>query len=170
MNNIIYIILSSIIFTLDIVFVYYLSNLKTKGCTCALNYRRDYIMYYIIFNFSLSVLMLFYSFRHMLMNRNVNILIILFFLLTALHIVCIVFIFQYIDMLKTTNCKCSESIIRDILYVYNILDTSAMIISFINFLLFIFLLTSVFVSMNDKNIKAKIIVKPKTKSKLKKKI
>ena len=115
-------------------------------------------------NLTLSVLMLFYSVRNMIFNRNVNTLILMFFLLTLLHVICIVFIFQYIDMLKTTNCKCSESIIRDIMYVYNIIETISLVFLFIMVLSIVFFITNILQLKNDNNlnIKGEPYLKPKS--------
>ena len=109
--------------TLSSLIIYYLNNLKTIGCECALNFKRDYIMYYsmvsILFNivsFAVGVPnILLYYIRYPILYTIPAIL------FTA-AVVNMVFIFQYVEEMKKINCECSESVYRDMMFVLAILQ------------------------------------------------
>ena len=106
---------------IPVLIIYYLKNLETIGCKCAMNYKRTYIMYYTIFNvvFGLS---------NLLSGGRVNDYIIkspygvpIVSVLAAAVITNIVFTLMYIEELKKDNCECSESVFRTMMYILSII-------------------------------------------------
>ena len=107
--------------TLSSLIIYYLNNLKTIGCECALNFKRDYIMYYSMVNILFNVVsfgvptILIYYIRYPILYSVPAVLF-------AAAIVNMVFIFQYVEEMKKINCECSESVYRDMMFVLAILQ------------------------------------------------
>lgn len=151
--------------TLSSLIIYYLNNLKTIGCECALNFKRDYIMYYsmvsILFNivsFAVGVpTILIYYIRYPILYSIPAVLF-------AAAVVNMVFIFQYVEEMKKINCECSESVYRDMMFVLAILQ--AISIGVIVLLLvqvgYIF---SQFSSKNIKNFKTSYVKGIRTRAK-----
>ena len=109
--------------TLSSLIIYYLNNLKTIGCECALNFKRDYIMYYSIVNILFNVVSLTVGVPTILNYYNrYPILYSVPAVLFAAAIVNMVFIFQYVEEMKKINCECSESVYRDMMFVLAILQ------------------------------------------------
>ena len=156
---------SAIGITLSSLIIYYLNNLKTIGCECALNFKRDYIMYYsmvsILFNivsFAVGVpTILIYYIRYPILYSIPAVLF-------AAAVVNMVFIFQYVEEMKKINCECSESVYRDMMFVLAILQ--AISIGVIVLLLvqvgYIF---SQFSSKNIKNFKTSYVKGIRTRAK-----
>lgn len=109
--------------TLSSLIIYYLNNLKTIGCECALNFKRDYIMYYSIVNIAFNVLSFAVGVPNILNYYNrYPILYSILPVLFAAAVVNMVFIFQYVEEMKKINCECSESVYRDMMFVLAILQ------------------------------------------------
>jgi hypothetical protein len=87
--------------------VYYLWQLESNNCGCAMDWRRPYIISYLIVTIFYLYLEFYYQERLALSIRIIYAL----FAISAL-----VFIFQYIAYLKSDNCTCSESRFRETLY------------------------------------------------------
>lgn len=85
----------------------YLYYLEKNGCKCALNWRRNFIMFFIGLSLLLAILSLF----------NVDILTssIILSVFAALSIANVVIILQFVYMLKKEKCQCSENLAREIL-------------------------------------------------------
>jgi len=87
--------------------VNYLYQLEASGCECAMDFKRKYILIYTcvfilysIFGFVLpKLLILLYILPVMLIGGIVN----------------VVYTLQYVNQLRKENCKCSESLYRNIL-------------------------------------------------------
>lgn len=87
--------------------LYYITNLETIGCKCALDWRRTFIQYYIIYLLFMIVFM----------SRNAP-----SYFLTLHFVVSVAFIlivYHYIHDLKMKKCKCSENTARDVLMYVN---------------------------------------------------
>lgn len=98
--------------------IYYLNHLNTIGCKCAMNYKRDYILYYNIFAiiygcFSLTP---FYNPQYMTHYMVVSILIMCGAILN------VVFTILYVEDLKKEKCTCSESYIRELMLILSIIN------------------------------------------------
>lgn len=95
----------------------WISKLKKESCLCSENWMRDYINFYYIFIITYTFVMLIYSFVY---GQKLNIFIMLFIIL--FNITSYFIIIYYINMLKYKNCNCSESIKREILYIWYIIQ------------------------------------------------
>ena len=98
--------------------IYYLNNLNTIGCKCAMNYKRTYILYYSIFalvygGFTLTP---FYTPQYMMRFMLVSIL------LVCGAVLNVIFTILYVEELKKENCTCSESVIREIMLILSIIN------------------------------------------------
>jgi hypothetical protein len=115
--------------------IYYLNHLEKIGCKCSLTFQRNYIYYYTISFFIINLLNIFFY--------NIFILPIQIILLLA-GIINIVYTIEYVEDMKKQNCKCSESMIRDLMFIIAILKIFVYII-------FIFIILSIFLfKMNSK--------------------
>lgn len=106
---------------IPVLIIYYLKNLETIGCKCAMNYKRTYIMYFTIFN-------LVFGLSNLLSGGRVNDYIVkspygvpIVSVLAAAVITNIVFTLMYIEELKKDNCECSESVFRTMMYIVSII-------------------------------------------------
>lgn len=88
--------------------LYYLWNLEKIGCKCAMDWRRDYIMAFIVIG-------LVYLCSYMIYKDKLPLYFSLIFMILGL--INIVAVIQYVNKLKDDNCECSESVMRDIMYV-----------------------------------------------------
>jgi len=98
----------------------YLFHLESKGCECAMDYKRTYILSYLVINTIFVILSLFTNVLKYTANNKLG-----SFLLSAYSvggILNIAFIIEYVNMLKAKKCDCSESVYRDLLYVFAIID------------------------------------------------
>jgi hypothetical protein len=105
---------------LQILIIKYLFDLEANGCECAMDYKRNYILFYLVLNTIFAVLSMFTNVLRTTSNNKLG-----SFLMSAYSvggILNIVFIIEYVNMLKAKHCDCSESVYRDLLYVFAIID------------------------------------------------
>jgi hypothetical protein len=100
-------------------------KLHQIGCTCAEDWRRKAIMYYIIFLFILFVIRIIGILSQQMMMFISPIL----FLIT---IAFIIIIFQYIRDLKAKLCTCSESTARTVLEIINYIQMAFVLLLLIS--------------------------------------
>lgn len=98
---------------INVYILMYLVNLEKVGCKCAMNWRRTFIMFFIIFSVVLSIASLF--------SYDILSSAIVMGLFTVASIANVVIILQYINMLKKEQCDCSEGLAREIMHVIAIL-------------------------------------------------
>lgn len=108
--------------------IYYLHHLEKIGCKCSLTFQRNYIFYYTIVIFSINLLTI--CFQDRLKNLALVILPISIIMLIA-GIINIVYTIEYIEDMKKQNCKCSKSVIRDLMFIMAILQICVWIIVFL---------------------------------------
>ena len=106
--------------------VYYLYSLEQKGCECAMDFRRVYIMAYTAIFLVYSITLNWVA-PKILMN---NIQYILPVILVG-GIINVVYTLQYVAKLKTTDCKCSESVYRNIMETLAIINAVTYGITFL---------------------------------------
>lgn len=106
--------------------VYYLYSLEQKGCECAMDFRRVYIMAFTAIFLVYSLTLNWFA-PKILMN---NIQYILPVILVG-GIINVVYTLQYVAKLKATNCKCSESTYRDIMETLAIVNAVTYGITFL---------------------------------------
>ena len=101
--------------------LYYLKNLETIGCKCAMNYKRTYIIFFHIFNivFGLAQLLSGGKLAEYIVKSAYAVPFVLALVVAA--ITNIVFTLMYIEELKKDNCECSESVFRTMMYILSII-------------------------------------------------
>ena len=107
--------------------IYYLKQLETIGCKCALNFKHDYIFYFTCINLffaTMNILIGFTTIYRMFM-------LIAFIPLLIAGIVNVVFTIQYVNEVKEKNCDCSKSFYRDMMYILAIINASVWILLFL---------------------------------------
>jgi len=98
--------------------IYYLNNLQTIGCECALNSKRTFIFAYTIFSLLFGIPQLFTDKVTKFLTKYPAAI----FGLSILMISNIVVTLLYIEDIKKANCKCSESVFRDMMYYLAIIN------------------------------------------------
>jgi glucose-6-phosphate-specific signal transduction histidine kinase len=107
------IILNAVIIGIWLYILNYMYKLHEIGCTCADDWRRNYIMYFIIFLIIVFLLQI----LGVINNKSFSPFIMtIYFILT---VVFIMIVYHYIYDLKTKPCKCSEDTARTILEYFN---------------------------------------------------
>ena len=116
--------------------MYYLYYLEKINCKCSLTFQRNYIYYYTIIIFIINAVTIF--FQKKLKELALVILPISIMLLIA-GIVNIIYTFEYVNDMKKENCKCSDSIIKDLMFILAILQSFVIIIFFLTIIsIFVF--------------------------------
>ena len=116
--------------------MYYLYYLEKIDCKCSLTFQRNYIYYYTLIIFIINAITIF--FQKTLREFSLAVLPISITLLIA-GIINIIYTFEYVHDMKKQNCKCSESIIRDLMFIFAILQSFVISIFFLTILsIFIF--------------------------------
>jgi len=115
---------------INVYILMYLFHLEKIGCACAINWRRSFIMFVIGIALVLSVLSVF----------SVDLLTssLIMTVFSVVSIANVIIILQYVHLLKKEQCKCSESLAREIMQVI------AILYAFFYVMLFIVLLYSGF--------------------------
>lgn len=103
------ILIVSVVITINIWFLVYLIKLEKEGCKCSLDWRRYYIIAYIFVLIGWNVFNLVYPIQSHLMFSVVMVIAAILF---------IIFTFQYINLLKSRKCNCSEDIAKRVLSIY----------------------------------------------------
>jgi len=98
--------------------LYYLNNLQTIGCECAMNSKRNFIFGYTIFNILFGVTNLFTDKVTKFLTKYPAAIFGLFVLIISNIVVTLL----YIEDIKKANCKCSESVFRDMMYYLAIIN------------------------------------------------
>ena len=114
--------------TLNSLIIYYLNNLKNIGCSCAMNYKRDYIMAYSGIIIAMNVLTIGYGGTEKVAGLYIKYPILCGVLAAAVigSIVNVVFTLQYVEEMKRINCECSESVYRDMMFILSIIQAASL--------------------------------------------
>jgi hypothetical protein len=99
---------------------YYLNYLNQIGCKCSLTFQRNYIYYYTIVIFIISLVSILFQRK---IKELSGVLFPISILLLIAGIINIVYTIEYVEDMKKQNCKCSESIIRDLMFIIAIIIT-----------------------------------------------
>jgi len=103
--------------------IYYVTNLETIGCECAMGYKRTYILAYNAVAVLYGVFMVIFG-----ADKVASILLkqpLLFAipgLLAAAGVVNVVITLMFVEEMKKKNCECSKSVYRDMMYVLAIIQ------------------------------------------------
>lgn len=115
-------IFSAFVIALYIVFLVYLFKLEKIGCKCALNWRRNYMITFLIFALTSNFLSMFIP------AIKLNILLIL--ASSVLSLMFVIISIQYVQKVKADKCDCSEHLTREIMYYYSWIMLVLFILSF----------------------------------------
>lgn len=118
MPNLFTLVLTIVVLTLNILVILYLNDLEKKGCKCAMDFRRVYILGFTIAMVVLGGINLFFgpAYRRFLLSLGAVFGGLYGLAVLGAGITNVVFVFQYIADLKAKKCECSESVYRDIMY------------------------------------------------------
>ena len=103
-------IFSAFVIALYIAFLVYLFKLEKIGCDCALNWRRNYMIGFMIFALTSNFLSM--------VVPGIKFNIVLISLSTILSLMFLVVSVQYVQKLKKDKCECSKDLTREIMYYY----------------------------------------------------
>ena len=104
-------IFNAIIVALYIAFLVYLFKLEKVGCNCALNWKRNYMITFMIFALSTNLISIIIpSLRHNVVFVFISAVLSLMFLIVTI---------QYIRKLKNDKCDCSKNLTREIMFYYS---------------------------------------------------
>lgn len=98
---------------LQLLILRYLLTLEKIGCKCAMDWRRDYIMFY------LGLLIVFSLVNLFLTPDVIPLLQSSMFVLGVLNVV---FVLQYVHRLKKEKCECSASVYREVMYILAVIN------------------------------------------------
>lgn len=118
----------------------YLRKLETIGCKCALDWKRNLILFfafYTIITLTIDIVLL--ATNHPPLILFVNLLAPIHILLSIIFVIVTL---KYTHQLKQSNCNCSEDIGRSILYIVALID--ATIFALVGILILIRLFTIAF--------------------------
>ncbi len=139
---------------ISVLIIYYLKNLETIGCKCALNFKHHYIFYFTCIALLIGVLNILFSSIHMF--KMLMLIISIPYFIAA--VVNLVFTIQYVDEMKKINCECSESVYRTMMYILAIINACVW-----SFSILIFIYLFYIINTSSKNKLLKTILKNLTK-------
>lgn len=120
--------------------IYYLNHLEKINCKCSLTFQRNYIYYYTISFFIINLLNIFF-YKTIILPIQI--------ILLLAGIINIVYTIEYVEDMKKQNCKCSESMIRDLMFIIAVLKIFVYII-------FILIILSIFLFKINSNVRIKL--------------
>jgi hypothetical protein len=139
---------------ISVLIIYYLKNLETIGCKCALNFKHQYIFIFTCIALLIGVLNILFSSIHMF--KMFMLIISIPYFIAA--IVNLVFTIQYVDEMKKINCECSESVYRTMMYILAIINACVWSLSLLIFIYLFWIINN-----SSKNKLLKTILKNVTK-------
>ena len=122
----------------SILIIYYLKNLETIGCKCALNFKHNYIFIFTCIVLSIGILNILFSSFHMF--KIFMLIISIPYAIAA--IVNLVFTIQYVDEMKKINCDCSESMLRTLMYILAIINACVWSLTILIFIYIFFVIST----------------------------
>jgi hypothetical protein len=135
MRNMLFIsvIIGLIILTINVYAILWINKLDTINCACSESYMRTYIKYYlyvfipmICIDILINVYLLAFnvSIFNLANNTLYNIYKNIRSVFGIFSIINIVIVIIFINKLKEINCECSEDIVREVYWIYNIVLAS----------------------------------------------
>lgn len=104
-------IFSAFIVALYIVFLVYLFKLEKVGCDCALNWRRNYMIAFMIFALSTNLVSI--------IVPSLKLSIVFVIISAVLSLMFLIVTIQYVKKLKKDKCDCSKDLTREIMFYYS---------------------------------------------------
>jgi hypothetical protein len=127
------VIIGLVILTINVYAILWINKLDTINCACSESYMRTYIKYYlyvfipmICIDILINVYLLAFnvSIFNLANNTLYNIYKNIRSVFTIFSIINIVIVIIFINKLKEINCECSEDIVREVYWIYNIVLAS----------------------------------------------
>jgi hypothetical protein len=118
----------------------WIHKLEDTVCKCSIDFKRDYIKYYLyvyivfytLWFFAIIYMIYFFNLNNIFANGLVSLTLTLMqTLLPIFSILNIIFSIMYIWHLKEIDCKCSEDIRREIYYILNWISVGFIIMAVI---------------------------------------
>lgn len=103
-------------------FIAYLVKLEKIGCECALTWKRQYIIAYLVISLLWKLLLIV---TPQFPGKELASIVLL-----GLGLMFIIVTVTYVRELKQKKCECSNTVTREVLYVYAWLNVIAMLILF----------------------------------------
>jgi hypothetical protein len=107
----------------------YLVRLERIGCACAMDWRRTYMIVFLIMSILISIFTV---------ASGTKAPMALAMALPVFGLLYIVFVLQYINRLKKEKCECSASVFRNIMEVLAYLYVLLMLLGFVFFAMAVF--------------------------------
>jgi len=104
-------IFSAFIIALYIVFLVYLFKLEKIGCDCALNWKRNYMITFMIIALSTNFVSI------IVPSLRLNVVFAIIF--AVLSLMFLIITIQYVQKLKNDKCDCSKDLTREIMFYYS---------------------------------------------------
>lgn len=104
--NIIMFVFGTLFIIIQSLIINYLVQLEKTGCECALDWRRHFILFYLV----LSIVYTLTTF--LIDERSIPLLQTIMVITGLLNVI---FTLQYVNILKQKKCECSISVYRDIM-------------------------------------------------------
>jgi len=131
--------------------VNYLVKLESMGCECAMDWRRNFIIFFLV----LSIV---YTLSSFFIDKDSLPLLQSIMVITG--IINVILALQYIDRLKKEKCECSESLYRDVLYLVSIFNAILYSLLIVLLIYFFFSMASYSKSAKFPRQKKSISIKP----------
>lgn len=111
-----FVIINSILYMLT---YNWITHMEKIGCECAMNWRKDFIKYYIIFIISYNIISALYL---IFIRDNIKIAFSVKLLILIIDIFFLITTITYVTELRKQKCECSTNIIREVTLVYTIIS------------------------------------------------
>lgn len=131
--------------------VNYLVKLESMGCECAMDWRRNFIVFFLV----LSIV---YTLSSFFIDKDSLPLLQSIMVITG--IINVILALQYINRLKKEKCECSESLYRDVLYLVSIFNAILYSLLIVLLIYFFFSMASYSKSAKFPRQKKSISIKP----------
>jgi len=134
------VIIGIVILVINVYAILWIHKLDTINCACSESYMRTYIKYYLYVSIPficIDILMSLYlltsntSILDLANNTLYNIYRNIRAVFSIFTIVNIVIVIIFINKLKEINCECSEDIVREVYWIYNIVLACYLLIAFL---------------------------------------
>lgn len=113
MYNIVLLLFAIFFVVIQLLIINYLYKLETTGCKCALDWRRNFIMFFLVIAIVNLLVTSFLTHEQIPFIQT---------LVTVLGLVNVIVTLQYVNKLKIEKCECSKSIYREIMMYVAIFD------------------------------------------------
>jgi hypothetical protein len=128
--------------------LHYLLKLEKIGCECSKDWKRKFIMYYIIVIFIFMAIQIISFVAYKAMHPIINTIIFLGNIFFA------VIVFKYIHELRTEKCECSEDQARDLLELINYIQIALLIFILVKIIYGMFTIQHTDLKTNLKTLKS----------------